>query len=165
MNKLINDKVIALLNYRIQQEEVSSRLYEQMYLYLEDKGYIVAAQVWKKFANEEMVHVQWAKDYLLAYGVKPELMDLDAPICEFEDLYDISKQSLEHEILITEQCNNLASEALKMNDHVLYSLAQKYLSEQIEEMDKTQTIVDMFETFGNSPEANLLIDKKLKKFL
>ncbi len=165
MNRLINEKTIGLLNYRIQQEELSSRLYEQMYLFLSDKGYTVAAQLWHKFADEEQVHVDWAKEYLLAYGIKPELMDLDAPVCDFIDLKDIAERSLDHEILITEQLNNLASEALKMNDHVLYSLANKYLYEQIEEMDKTQTIVDMFETFGNTPEANLLIEDKLEKFL
>ena len=164
-NILIDEKAIKLLTYRIQQEELSSRLYEQMALFLDDKGYKNSAKVWFKWASEELNHAKWAKDYLLAFGVTPALQDLDSPGMSFSSLCDIIRKSYEHEINITKQCNELAGEALKLNDHVLYSLATKYTHEQIEELDKLQTLMDVIETFGESKEAMLLLDSHIDEYI
>ena len=164
-NTLISEKAVKLLTYRIQQEELSSRLYEQMALFLDDKGYKNSAKVWFKWASEELNHAKWAKDYLLAFGLTPMLQDLDAPKINFTSLCDVIRKSFEHEINITEQCNELASESLKLNDHVLYSLAVKYTHEQIEELDKLQTLMDILETFGESKEAMLLLDSHIDEYI
>ena len=128
MNELITTETIQLLQYRIQQEELSSRLYEQMSLYLNDKGYLQFAKLYKKYAEEEMKHSQWSKDYILAFGVKPELQRLDSPECDFEGLPDIINKTLEHEIEISKQCKNLAKFANDNADYLLFDLAMKYFS-------------------------------------
>lgn len=164
-NKLISDKAVSLLNYRIQQEENSSRIYEQMSLFLDNIGYKNSAKVWSKWSSEEMNHAKWAKDYLLSFGVTPELMELECPDITYTSLSEIITASHEHEIAITQQCNALAQEAMNMGDHVLYSLASKYVHEQIEELDKTQTLVDILETFGTSKEAMLLLDSHIEEYV
>lgn len=165
MNRLINQEVRTLLTYRIQQEELSSRLYEQMSLYLNDRGYKNAAKLYKKYSEEELVHAQWSKDYLLAFGLQPELPRLDAPISEFEGLPDIFRKTLEHETQISEQCNDLAKQALAMNDFMLFQLALKYTSEQVEELQKASDLVSMQETFGEEPHTLLLFDSHLEHYI
>lgn len=164
-NKLISEEAIKALTYRIQQEELSSRLYHQMSLYLNDKGYINSAKLWQKYADEEMNHAGWAKEFLLDNGVKPELEDLDAPICDFNGLPDIIQKSFDHEISITEQCNELAQKALARNEFMLFALAQKYCAEQQEELGKLQTALDLLETFGTEKHTLLLLDSHINEYL
>lgn len=160
-NPLISEEMIKLLNYRIQQEEYSSRLYLSMSMWLNNKGYSGGASLWLKYSQEELVHAGWARTYLLSFGVQPETPQLTAPPQTFAGLPDIIKASYEHEIVVSKQCNTLATSASKSEDHMAYELALKYLKEQVEEHDKTQYWVDRLETFGDSKEALFLLDNEM----
>ena len=157
-------EAIELLQFRIQQEELSSRIYEQMSLCLEDKAFFGAAKLWKKYSEEELNHAQFAKDYLLSFNIKPELRKLDAPVYEYSCLCDIIEATLEHEQLITDQCNELAEKAHELKDYNLVTLALKYCSEQIEEMNKSNNLVNLLETFGRDKIALKLLDEQLGDF-
>lgn len=157
-------EVIELLQYRIQQEQLSSRIYEQMSLWLDNNGYTGSAKLWDKYSHEELGHAEWAKEYLLSFGITPELRKLDAPAIDYKSLCDIIEITFEHETEITRQCNELASKALSMSDHTLYSLATKYCHEQVEEMSKAQTLKDYLRTFGESKELLFMLDEKLGDF-
>lgn len=162
MNKLISNKAIELLTYRIQQEEQSSRLYEQISLKLNNLGYLGAAKLWKKYSEEERLHADWAKNYLLSFGIESILEDLDKPVISTNSFPDIVQLSYDHEVEISIQCNNLVKEAFVLNDYMLFPLALKYSGEQVEELDKLQTILDMIESFGTSKESLFLLDSKLE---
>lgn len=161
-NPLISKECIDILNLRIEQEEYSSRLYTAMSLWLNDAGYVNAAKKWAEDANDEMVHASWAKDYLLDLGVVPKTPALKEAPSKFNGLPDIIKQSFDHEVMVTKQCNELATHALKYNDHLLYQLAIKYMQEQQEEMGKVQTYMDKLETFGEDKVALKLFDLDFK---
>jgi ferritin len=143
---MLTSKIIEQLNYRIQQEEFSSRLYKQMSLWLNDEGFINLSKIYNKYSQEELDHASWAADFLLAHGIKPDLKELNAPndIYEISSLKDILDLILSHEKEITNQCNDLASLALKENSHTLYSLASKYCHEQVEELEKAITFLDIY---------------------
>lgn len=161
-NPFASKECIDILNYRIEQEEYSSRLYQMMSLWLNDHGYLGAAAVWLKDSEDEMKHAQWAKDFLLDMGVTPKLPALKEPPQSFDGLPDIIKQSYAHEIMVTEQCNELASHAMKYGNHLLYQLAMKYLTEQQEELGKVQNLIDQLEAFGEDKIAMRLFDHELK---
>ena len=108
-----------------------------------------------------MKHAQWAKEYLLDMGIQPIIPALPKPEQTFGGLSDIIKKSYDHEILITTQCNELAREAMKNGDHLLYQLANKFLQEQQEELGKVQTLVDKLEAFGEDKIALRLLDNEL----
>ena len=134
---LITKKTINLLQYRIQEEENSSRIYLSMSLWLENEGYKNASKLWKKYSIEENNHADWARKYLLSFGILPQTLQLKKINSSYKGLPDIIKKSFNHEIEITKQLTILATHALSTKDHMLYTLAEKYLSEQIEEHDKT----------------------------
>lgn len=162
-NPLISSECIEILQYRIEQEELSSRLYESMSLWLDDHGFTGAAKAWKKDAQDEMTHAQWAKDFLLDLGIQPKLPTLQAPQYVFTGLPDIIYKSYDHEVMVTEQCNELASHAMKYSNHLLYQLAMKYLKEQQEEMGKVITYVDKLKSFGEDKLAMKLFDHEFSE--
>jgi len=161
----LNKKIVDLLNYRIQQEEHSSRIYEQFALWLDDKGFKNFAALYYKYAHEELAHAKFAKDHLLAFGVQPELTKLPAPDMQFDSLKEILNLTLEHEQEITKQCNGLTKTAAALDDFPTMTLGMKYCAEQVEELDKAQTFVDMIETFGDSKEAMLTLEHNVKDML
>lgn len=158
---LLSQECHKTLNNRIKQEELSSRLYLAMSLYLNNEGYTGAAKLWMKYSEEEMNHANWSRNYLLSLGIQPEVPSLEAPRQSFSGLPQIISLSYEHEIEITKQCKDLGSYAMKNSDHLLYTLAAKYLTEQVEELDKMQTWVDKIKTFGISPPNLKLLDEEM----
>ena len=143
-SNLLNKGVIDALNYRIQQEEHSSRIYEQLSLWLNNKGYLNFSKLFKKYADEEMIHAGFSKSYLLDYGITPCLQSLPSPEMEIEGLLDVLEAAYDHELLVTKQCEDLATLALKESNHVLYQLAAKYCAEQQEEIGKVITNLDIY---------------------
>ena len=142
-SNLLNRSVVDALNYRIQQEEFSSRLYEQLSLWLNNEGFLNCSELYKKYSEEELKHAQWSKSYLLDYGITPCLAKLESPEMEISSLKDVFEATLEHELDITRQCEDLATLALKESNHVLYQLASKYCKEQQEEIGKSITNLDI----------------------
>jgi len=159
---LISEKMKKALNYRIEQEEYSSRIYLAMSMWLSNKGYEGAAAVWLQYSKEELIHADFSRNYLLSLGITPCTPALKQPQEEFTGLPEIIKLSFKHEEEVTKQCKELADSSFKEGDHMLYQLAAKYLNEQIEEMDKVQTLVDQLEAFGEDKIAMRLFDHELK---
>jgi ferritin len=110
---------------------------------VDNKGLKKFAKLYEKYSNEELLHADFSKDFLLAYGITPTLQKLEAPEASFECLTDIIDLTLEHEQEITRQCNELNIFACETKLGTLQTLALKYLSEQIEELDKAQNLCDM----------------------
>lgn len=160
-NPMIDESCISQLQYRIQQEELSSRIYLSMSVWLNNQGYMGAASLWKKYSEEEMVHAGWAREYLLAMGVTPQVQSLDAQPSRYTGLPEIIRLSFDHEITVTKQIKEMAGAALKSGDHMLYELCLRYLKEQVEEHDKMQTWVDKLEAFGEDKIALRMLDEEM----
>lgn len=166
-NASVNDnplvaECVDILNFRIEQEELSSRLYHSMSMWLNNAGYINAATKWQKDADDEMEHASWAKDFLLDMGVNPKIPALNEPKRDFTSFPDIIRETYAHEVLVTKQCNDLANFAMKAGNHLLYQLAFKYMKEQQEELGRCQTALDILNTFGESKDVLLMIEQSLK---
>jgi ferritin len=164
-NPLIDDSCISFLNYRVQQEDQSARIYLSMSLWLDNNGYVNAAKLWKKYSDEERGHADIARNYLLNMGVQPATPSLEQPEEEYDGLPEIIKLSYQHEIDITNQCSDLATHALKDGSHMLYELALHYLKEQNEEHGKMQNWVDQLKAFGEDKIAMRLLDHEIKDYL
>lgn len=159
-NPFMTKECIDILNYRILNEEQSSRLYQSMSLWLNDNGFKGSAKKWLSDANDEMQHAQWAKDFLLDMGIQPKLPSLQEPPQTFGGLPDIIRKSYDHEIIVTQQCNDLAKHAMQYGNHLLYQLAIKYLQEQQEEIGKLQDSLDMLSAFGETKDVLFMLDKQ-----
>jgi len=161
---VISDKIIKLLNYRIQQEELSSRIYLSISTCMAYKGYQGAAKLFKKYSEEEIYHSTFAYDYLLSLDIRPVISPLEDIDKEYEGIVEITKIAFEHEILITNQCKELAKLCANEGDYMTLVLAQKYLTEQVEELNKTVYWLDRIEVLGGdkiTPDGLFLLDKEM----
>lgn len=158
---VLNDKMIKLLNYRIQQEEYSSRLYLAMSLWLDVNGYTGAAKKWKQYSDEEKVHADWSYKYLADLNILPIVPALEQPQSDFKGLPEIIMESYKHELEITKQCQEFAKEAHESGDFMTFGIAQKFVAEQIDELAKTNTLVDKLKAFGTDKIALRLLDNEL----
>lgn len=164
-NPLITDECIKYLNYRIEQEDQSSRIYLAMSMWLDDKGFVNASKLWRKYSDEERGHADMAREYLLDLGVMPSTPALKETTKKYSGLPEIIRETYDHEMDITNQCKDLASHAMKMGDHMLYQLAGTYLKEQVEELGKAQNWLDQLESFGEDKTAMRLLDHEMKDYL
>ena len=159
----ISKKIEDLINFRIVEEEKSSRLYLAMSKWLNFNGYTGASALWKKYSDEELAHSEKAYNYLEELDILPKVPQLPEPKMEFDSLEQICKLSYEHEINITKECNILAKTAFEDNDFMTLALAQWYLTEQTEEVGKTVYWLDKLDAFGTSKEALRLLDNEMNK--
>lgn len=161
--KNISERLISLMNYRIEQEEASSRLYKSMAVWLDYKGYSGAAKLFNKYAEEELKHAQWAYQYLLDLDVLPSVPAIEKPQTDFLGLIDIINKTYEHEQKVTEQCQQLASAAFKEGDYMTLHLAQHYLDEQVEELAKSNYWVNRVQAFGSDSNILFEIDEEMSE--
>lgn len=157
----ISNNIENLINYRISQEEYSSRLYLAMSNWLQNNGYNGASKLFKKWADEEMIHAGFSYSYLQDVNCIPKVQTVREPDKEFSGLKDIVNKAVEHEMKITEQCNELVKLCHEENDYVTLNLALKYTNEQIEEIAKTTYWEDRLNEFGDSKSSLLTIDNEM----
>jgi ferritin len=155
---IISDKMITALNFRIEQEEQSSRIYKAMSTWLNFNGFVGAASLFKKYSDEELTHADWAYKYMSDLNILPQVPAQNKPTTEFKGLPQIIALGFQHEVTITEQCKSLAAQAMAEQDHMTYQLALKYIDEQVGELGKFQTLLDMLNSFGATEMALKLLD-------
>lgn len=158
-SQFITDEVIDLLNFRINQEELSSRIYHGMSLWLNNNAYLSTAKVWQKFADEEMGHAQLAKDYLMSFNIVPKLQSIREVSTEFGGLRDVIQKTFDHEVLVTEQCLALTKKAFELQDFTLFALGQKYNEIQRIEMDESYSLLDLCKLTHD----DLILDKYISE--
>lgn len=156
---IITPETIEILQYRIQREQYSARIYEQMYLWLENRSYFNAAKLWKKYQEEELEHATWAMEYLLRHNVTPEIRELEEPKHDFTSLKEIVDLSYEHEQIITAECLELTDKAFEWKNYSLMELGLKYNKEQTEELSKFLDLIDITNLSGDG----LIIDTYIKE--
>ena len=161
----LSENMISLLNARINSEEVSSRTYLSMSLWLEDKAYFNAAKLWAKYASEENNHADWAREHLLSFNIRPKTMSIMPVENEYTGLDDIIRKTLEHEMKVTYECKELAKAALEEMDMNTFVLAQKYVKEQTEELQKSYDLLNLLDVYGTDKLNLALLDHELEKFL
>ena len=164
-SNFLSDKIITLLNYRINQEEESSRIYKSMSIWLDDKAYFNASKLWDKYSGEELKHADWAREHLLSFNIRPETQPIKEVPNDFSGLDDIIRKTLEHETMITNQCKDLAKAAQDEGDTLTYTLAHKYCAEQVEELKRSYDTLNLLDTYGTEKLALALLDHELAGYL
>jgi ferritin len=160
-SQLLSVGITKLLNYRIQEEENSSRLYLSMSLWLTNAGYLGGGKLFKKYSDEELLHASKAKEMLLANGIQPFTASLKEPVQEFESLPKVINAAYIHEVEITNQCYELTKTAFAENNYMVAELGLWYSKEQVEELDKFQNLLDRLEAFGEGSDLLRELDDEM----
>jgi ferritin len=159
----ISKEIESLLNFRIAEEEKSYRIYLGMAEWLENQGYSGAAKLWKKYSEEEKKHSEIVREYIRDLDLQPELRPILDVKQEFSSLEQIIRDSFTHEMLITDQCNELTKKAMEANDFMTMELGMFFVKEQREEIQKITYLINRLELFGTSEVALRMLDEEMNE--
>ncbi|HAL74304.1 MAG TPA: ferritin [Clostridiales bacterium] len=157
----MNEKLLKAFSEQINKEYYSAFLYLAMSNWLNDNGLPGAAKWTYVQYQEELVHAQNLFHYLQYRDVPATFKAIADPSGNWENELAVFKNVLAHEKLVTESIGNLATLAMKANDHAAYNFLQWYISEQVEDESNATNIIQKLQIAGDNGGALLTIDTEL----
>lgn len=157
MKKELTDAMSAQIN----KEYYSAFLYLAMSNWFNLKGLRGAANWTYVQYLEELAHAQNLFHYMQYRSENVAFKQIDDPSGNWDSALDVFRHVLKHEQFVTDSINNLATVALKVNDHAAYIFLQWYVSEQVEEEANANDIIARLELAGDNTNALLMIDDQL----
>jgi len=158
---MLSKTLTKVLNDQVNAEMYSAYLYLSMSAYTEGMGLKGAANWLYTQAQEEMAHAIHMYQYVLDRGAVPALPAIKAPEASFAGLTDVFEKVLAHERKVTERLNNIATLAMKDNDHACYQFIMWYVNEQVEEESSCTDILSKLALIDNNKGHLLNLDNEL----
>ena len=147
-------------------DQVNAELFSA-YLYLSIEAYFESLNL-KGFANwmhcqtqEELFHVMKIYSFINERGGRVKLSAIDKPQFEWKSPLDAFEAALNHERKVTGLINNLVDLALKENDHASNIFLQWFVTEQVEEEDNVDNVIQSLKLIGDDAVGLFMIDKEL----
>lgn len=104
--------------------------YRSMSCWTDEEGWLGASKYYFNSAKEELSHMDKIYEYLFDKNCKASVPSVSDVPKDFKDIKTIVQTSLDHEMQVTKQWNDIADTALAEKDNDTYALAQWYLKEQ-----------------------------------
>ena len=157
----MNKKVYKVFNEQVQAELYSAYMYLAMSLDLEDKNFKGMAHWMRLQCEEERAHAFRLAKFMQERGVKPELLQIDAPPAEYGTPLEVFTKALEHEQYVTSRIHSMYEVAVKEKDYAAMTHLHWFIDEQVEEEDQTREIVDKLTMVGDNMNGLFVIDSQL----
>ena len=157
----MNDDVRRAINEQITREFYASYLYLSMAAHFEAEALEGFAHWMRLQSEEERGHAMRLFDYLLERGARVELGAIEAPPASFGSALSIAEQALEHERRVSEQINRMYALASERGDFATVVQLQWFLTEQVEEENTGETMVERLRMAGDNRAALLILDREV----
>ena len=154
-------KMAQALNKQVNAEFFAAYLYLAMSADAEQMGLKGTAHWFFLQAQEETTHAMRIYNYLQRMGEKVVLEAIDKPKGSFGSMKKLFQGALEHEKKVTAMIQKLARQAQTENDFATGLEMQWFVSEQIEEEENVNEVLDKIELAHDAPGAMFMIDKEL----
>ena len=158
---MISKKVEKAINEQIKKEEYSSRLYLAMASWCQKEGYPGAAAFLYKHSDEERMHQLKFVHFLNDRGGYSVLQDIEQPPFKYENLLKLFQEVLKHEQFITASINDIYHICMTEKDYTTANFLQWFITEQIEEENLVNSILDQMALAGSDKSGLFHIDKEL----
>jgi len=159
----LSEGIEDILNVQIKVEAHASALYLSMSAWCNDQGLDNAAGFFARQSDEERAHMLKLFNYISNRGgraISPEVTNIPR---DFESFRGIFEQTLEQEMFVTEQFNEIADRCMKAKDYVTFNFVQWFLAEQMEEEYVARRILELFDVIGEEGTGRWEIDRHLAK--
>lgn len=158
---MLSNEMEAAINKQINAEFWSAYLYLSMSTHFANEGLPGFANWFKVQFQEEQDHAMKFMNYLISKGNKVELKPIEKVDTSWESLLKAFEVTLNHERVVTSLINNLVSIARKENDYATENMLQWFVSEQVEEEETAQGMIDSLKLIGNNGFGIYTMDKEL----
>lgn len=150
---LISDRMAAAINTQIGNEFGASLQYVAIGAHFGAENLPGLSAHFHKQGMEERGHAMRFVNYLVDVGARVRVPAIPAPQAEFKSAEDAVKLSLEWELTVTRQINDLVDLAISDKDHLTRNFLQWFVNEQLEEVASMETLLS---TVRRAGEGGLL---------
>ena len=158
---MVTKKVESALNKQILLEATSSQYYLAMASWAETQGLAGVAAFLYEQSDEERLHMLKLIKYLNERGGHALIPELKEQPQKFKSVNFIFEEVLKHEVLVSNEINNLVEICLKEKDYTTHNFLQWYVAEQIEEEATARAIIDKLRLIGDDKGGMYLFDRDL----
>ncbi|MDR1616091.1 MAG: ferritin [Syntrophomonadaceae bacterium] len=158
---MIKENIAKALSDQVNAEYYSAYLYLIMSSYADRAGFKGIANWLFIQAQEEMAHGTHIYQHILERGGVPVFADIKKPEIALDSIQDVFKKVVAHEEYVTSLINNIATMALKENDHASYNFIMWYVNEQIEEEASANEILNKISFIGDNLSLLYNLDLEL----
>jgi ferritin len=167
MAKILSTKIESLINQQIQKELTNSLVYLAMSNWFNYNGWFGGSKLYKTYSDDEIIHRDKFIKYMLDMDSMPIIPSstFDTIVNDFKDVKEILQKSYDREISTTDSIKSIKEVAFTEKDFVTADFLDWFLLEQIEELNKTQALldrIDMMEKY-NTPLYHL--DKDMEELI
>ena len=159
---MLKEKIENALNNQIKIEAESSQFYLAMASWAETQGLNGTAKFLYQHADEERMHMLKLVKFVNERGGHAIIPQLSAPDKDYSSLKTVFEMLLKHEMMVTEEINNVVDTCLAEKDYTTHNFMQWYVSEQIEEEALARSIMDKLNMIGNDKGGLYLFDRDLE---
>ncbi len=158
---MLSDKMLEAFNKQVNAEMWSSYLYLSMSAWFEQQNLSGMAGWMKNQALEELMHAMKIYDHIHERGGAVTLTAINAPGTEWASPLAVFEATYEHECHVSSLINGLVDLAIGESDHASNAFLQWFVSEQVEEEDVANGIVEQMKLIGDDRGALFMIDREL----
>ena len=149
------------INKQINAELWSAYLYLSMSSHFTHEGLPGVAHWFMKQYEEEVEHAMRFMQYMADKGSKVLLAPIEKVDTEWDSLMHAFEETLAHEKVVTGLIHDLMTLAKKENDYATEIMLQWFVTEQVEEEDSVNEILDTLRLIGDKGHAIYKFDKDL----
>jgi len=157
----LSDKMAKALNKQVNEEINSAYIYAAMSADFKARNLEGFAAWMDKQAQEELGHAAKIKGYLYDRKSRIFLDAMKAPQGEWKGPEDAMRAALKHEQHISQCILDLVTMAREEKDTATEIFLQWFVSEQVEEEDNVQTVLDKLDMVGDSPVGLYNLDREM----
>lgn len=157
----ISEEISRLLHEQIAMEANASSYYLSVASWCKVNGYEGAACFFRGHSSEERAHMLKIIQYLNEMRIHAVLPQITAPPQDMQSLEQICKTALENEKNVTKSIDKIINAAQKENDHRTTTFLEWFVTEQVEEEDLFERVLQKFDVIGRDKLALHEIDKIL----
>jgi ferritin len=158
---MLSEKMTAALNEQVNREMYSAYLYMAMSSYSNSIGLKGFANWFMVQYHEEMFHAMKLYEYIHSQSGAVALKAIDEPPAAFEGPLDMMTKTLAHEQMVTRSINDLMDIAISEKDHATRIFLQWYVTEQVEEEENDNDIIDQLKLIKDNPQGLMMLDREL----
>jgi bacterioferritin B len=147
---LISKRLNAALNEQVGHEFGASLQYVQIAAYFDGEGLPMLARHFFRQADEERDHAMKFVKFLADADGELAIPPIPAPQPDFRSAEQAVQKSLDWEMTVTKQINQLMDLAIQDNDHITRNFLQWFMEEQLEEVSSMETLLRMVKRAGES---------------
>ncbi len=147
---LISDKMAAAINTQVGNEFGASLQYVAIGSYFGSDNLPELTKHFYRQAEEERGHAMRLVQYVVEAGGKVRIPTVPAPKADFKSAEEAVKLSLEWELTVTKQINELVDLSISEKDHITRNFLQWFVNEQLEEVSSMETLLSIVRRAGES---------------